>query len=197
MSHRKARLIAASRCRKGLSLLNRGPSTGKDTEMTKAETRSAEIAARALEGHRRWRGKMQTIPKCPVRGVEDFALWYTPGVAAAARVVAEDPAQASKLCGIIIPHEAETVNPLLGRSPSAQCVSLADSGSTDARESAESNSKRAATCRVKHAMRCARRSRLVLIGWRDPEPFKTIFASDSSVQNSLTVRRALSKAACG
>ena len=65
--------------------------------MSKAETRSAEIAVRALEGHRQWRGKMQTTPKCPVRGIEDFALWYTPGVAAVARVVAEDPAQSFDL----------------------------------------------------------------------------------------------------
>jgi malate dehydrogenase (oxaloacetate-decarboxylating) len=65
--------------------------------MSKSETRSADIAARALEEHRQWRGKMQTLPKCPVRGIEDFALWYTPGVAAAARAVAEDPAQSFAL----------------------------------------------------------------------------------------------------
>jgi malate dehydrogenase (oxaloacetate-decarboxylating) len=34
---------------------------------------------------------MQTLPKCPVRGFEDFAIWYTPGVAEASRAVAADP----------------------------------------------------------------------------------------------------------
>ncbi|MFC2968261.1 NAD(P)-dependent malic enzyme [Acidimangrovimonas pyrenivorans] len=65
--------------------------------MSQSETRSSEIAAQALDAHRRWHGKMQTLPKCPVRGIEDFALWYTPGVAAAARAVAEDPAQSFAL----------------------------------------------------------------------------------------------------
>lgn len=59
--------------------------------MTEAELRSAELARRSLEEHRRWRGKVQILPKCPVRGHADFALWYTPGVAAAARAVADDP----------------------------------------------------------------------------------------------------------
>lgn len=67
--------------------------------MSKAEARSLEIAARALEGHRRWHGKIQTIPKCPVTGIADFALWYTPGVAAAARAVAQDPMQSYELTG--------------------------------------------------------------------------------------------------
>jgi malate dehydrogenase (oxaloacetate-decarboxylating) len=34
---------------------------------------------------------MQTLPKCPVRGFEDFAVWYSPGVAAPARAIAADP----------------------------------------------------------------------------------------------------------
>ncbi len=66
--------------------------TGSD-----AETRSAALAERAVAEHRRWRGKIQTMPKCPLRGHEDFALWYTPGVAAAARAVAADPALAFEL----------------------------------------------------------------------------------------------------
>ncbi|MBI4304415.1 MAG: NADP-dependent malic enzyme [Chloroflexi bacterium] len=31
--------------------------------------------------HPFYRGKMQTMPKCAVRSFEDFAIWYTPGVA--------------------------------------------------------------------------------------------------------------------
>jgi malate dehydrogenase (oxaloacetate-decarboxylating) len=39
-----------------------------------------------------YRGKLQTVPKVPVRGLGDFALWYTPGVAAQSRAVAAQPA---------------------------------------------------------------------------------------------------------
>jgi malate dehydrogenase (oxaloacetate-decarboxylating) len=52
--------------------------------------RAARPAAEALRLHALCRGKMQTLPKCPVRGFDDFAIWYTPGVAAASRAVADD-----------------------------------------------------------------------------------------------------------
>ena len=35
----------------------------------------------AMKLHPFYRGKMQTIPKCCVRSFNDFAIWYTPGVA--------------------------------------------------------------------------------------------------------------------
>lgn len=37
--------------------------------------------------HRFYEGKMQVIPKCAIRSVDDFAIWYTPGVAAACREI--------------------------------------------------------------------------------------------------------------
>jgi malate dehydrogenase (oxaloacetate-decarboxylating) len=40
-----------------------------------------------VQRHRQFRGKVQTMPKCPVRGLADFAVWYTPGVAAACRAI--------------------------------------------------------------------------------------------------------------
>jgi len=48
-------------------------------------------AAEALRLHQRYRGKIQMMPKCPIRGREDFAVWYTPGVAAPCRAIVEDP----------------------------------------------------------------------------------------------------------
>ncbi len=45
----------------------------------------------ALRLHRECRGKIQTVPKCPMRGLEDLAVWYTPGVAAASRAIAAEP----------------------------------------------------------------------------------------------------------
>jgi malate dehydrogenase (oxaloacetate-decarboxylating) len=51
-------------------------------------TRPAEDAMRL---HPFYRGKMQTLPKCPVRGFGDFAIWYSPGVAAPCRAIQADP----------------------------------------------------------------------------------------------------------
>jgi malate dehydrogenase (oxaloacetate-decarboxylating) len=39
-----------------------------------------------------YRGKVQILPKCPVRGLGDLAIWYTPGVAAQCRAISADPA---------------------------------------------------------------------------------------------------------
>ena len=44
--------------------------------------------ALALEMHEKYRGKVQMLPKCAIRGLEDFAIWYTPGVAAPSREIA-------------------------------------------------------------------------------------------------------------
>jgi malate dehydrogenase (oxaloacetate-decarboxylating) len=41
----------------------------------------------ALRLHRFYRGKLQTALKCPIRGFDDFAIWYTPGVAAPCRAI--------------------------------------------------------------------------------------------------------------
>jgi malate dehydrogenase (oxaloacetate-decarboxylating) len=42
----------------------------------------------AVRLHAAYRGKVQTLPKCPLESMEDLAIWYTPGVAAASRAVA-------------------------------------------------------------------------------------------------------------
>ena len=53
--------------------------------------------ARAVELHRRYRGKVQTAAKVPMDDFADLAVWYTPGVAAASRAVAADPDQVYEL----------------------------------------------------------------------------------------------------
>jgi malate dehydrogenase (oxaloacetate-decarboxylating) len=47
--------------------------------------------------HRFYEGKMQVIPKCAIRSVDDFAIWYTPGVAAACREIQADPDRSFEL----------------------------------------------------------------------------------------------------
>ena len=53
--------------------------------------KAARASEEALRLHPFYRGKIQTMPKCPIRDFNDFALWYTPGVAAASRAVHADP----------------------------------------------------------------------------------------------------------
>ncbi len=45
----------------------------------------------AMNLHPFYRGKVQTAPKCPIRGLDDFAIWYTPGVATPCRAIHDDP----------------------------------------------------------------------------------------------------------
>jgi malate dehydrogenase (oxaloacetate-decarboxylating) len=48
-------------------------------------------AAEALRLHALYRGKIQVLPKCPIAGPADLAVWYTPGVAAPSCAIAADP----------------------------------------------------------------------------------------------------------
>ncbi len=53
-----------------------------------------DYAEKALTLHKEWNGKMNTVPKCPVKTREDLALAYTPGVAEPCKVIAEHPEEA-------------------------------------------------------------------------------------------------------
>ncbi len=48
-------------------------------------------AADAMELHPFYRGKVETMLKCCVRDFNDFAIWYTPGVAAPCKAIQADP----------------------------------------------------------------------------------------------------------
>ena len=45
----------------------------------------------ALSMHRFFEGKVQVMPKCAIRNTDDFAIWYTPGVASPCRAIQADP----------------------------------------------------------------------------------------------------------
>lgn len=45
---------------------------------------------KALELHKQWNGKIETVSKSPVKSREDLSLAYTPGVAEPCRVIAKD-----------------------------------------------------------------------------------------------------------
>ncbi len=40
--------------------------------------------------HKFYEGKMQVMPKCAITSPDDFAVWYTPGVAATCRIIQAD-----------------------------------------------------------------------------------------------------------
>jgi malate dehydrogenase (oxaloacetate-decarboxylating) len=48
-------------------------------------------ARESMRLHPFYRGKVQTLPKCAIRGLEDFAIWYTPGVAAPCMAIHANP----------------------------------------------------------------------------------------------------------
>ena len=47
----------------------------------------------ALAYHPFYEGKVQVMPKCAIRSPADFAIWYTPGVAANCRKIKENPSE--------------------------------------------------------------------------------------------------------
>ena len=55
--------------------------------LQKAQKPSAD----AMELHPFYRGKVETALKCVVRDLDDFSIWYTPGVAAPCKDIAANP----------------------------------------------------------------------------------------------------------
>ena len=47
--------------------------------------------------HKFYEGKMQVIPKCAIRSTDDFAIWYTPGVAVPCREIQANPDKSFEL----------------------------------------------------------------------------------------------------
>ena len=59
---------------------------------TEESLRKAFLPAQlALKYHPFYRGKIEIVPKCPIRSFDDFAIWYTPGVAEACNVIKANP----------------------------------------------------------------------------------------------------------
>ena len=68
-------------------MLKEKPNMNVDELLAKAKKPSAD----AMTLHPFYRGKIETTLKCTVRSFEDFAIWYTPGVAAPCRAINENP----------------------------------------------------------------------------------------------------------
>jgi malate dehydrogenase (oxaloacetate-decarboxylating) len=53
--------------------------------------KATKPSADAMKLHPFYKGKVETALKCTVRDFNDFAIWYTPGVAAPCKEIAADP----------------------------------------------------------------------------------------------------------
>jgi malate dehydrogenase (oxaloacetate-decarboxylating) len=62
----------------------------EEKELLKTANKSAELA---LEYHTRYQGKIDIGLKAPVRSYDDFAIWYTPGVAEPSRAIQKNRAR--------------------------------------------------------------------------------------------------------
>ncbi|HEV2519819.1 MAG TPA: NADP-dependent malic enzyme [Thermoplasmata archaeon] len=57
------------------------------------------LSERSARLARYYQGKIETVPKVPVRSLQDFSLWYTPGIAQVSREIAAEPDRAFELTG--------------------------------------------------------------------------------------------------
>lgn len=64
-----------------------------DRRMTKEELieKAERPAQDALKMHPFYKGKIEMVSKCVIRDVNDFAIWYTPGVAEPCKEIQKDP----------------------------------------------------------------------------------------------------------
>jgi len=53
--------------------------------------RANEPVHLAIPYHSFYAGKIESVAKCPVRSIDDFAIWYTPGVAEPCKAINQDP----------------------------------------------------------------------------------------------------------
>ncbi len=66
---------------------------GKKSTVEELLAKAKKPAKLALAYHPFYEGKVQVMSKCAIRSPYDFAIWYTPGVAASCRKIKEDPEQ--------------------------------------------------------------------------------------------------------
>ena len=81
--HRKQRLVHEPAERAHIA------ETRQAEPLTKGEPKE-ESSKKALAYSKFYGGKVGVAPKVPVRSLQDFSIWYTPGVAAVSRLIASD-----------------------------------------------------------------------------------------------------------
>ncbi len=71
----------------------RGRAPSPEAEQTEA------LSERAVRLAEFYQGKVETVPKVPVRSLADFSVWYTPGIAQVSREIARAPERSFDLTG--------------------------------------------------------------------------------------------------
>src|SRR5215471_583841 len=70
------------------------------TEDGRAEAAETEATGeRAVRLARYYQGKVEVVPSVPVRQLDDFSVWYTPGIAAVSEAIAKEPELSFELTG--------------------------------------------------------------------------------------------------
>lgn len=62
-------------------------------------SRTEDFNKKAIKYSEYYKGKIQVVSKVPVRKLEDFSVWYTPGVAAVSKKIAENTELSFELTG--------------------------------------------------------------------------------------------------
>ncbi|MHB8110388.1 MAG: NAD(P)-dependent malic enzyme [Syntrophorhabdaceae bacterium] len=64
-----------------------------DDKVTKEELleKARKPALDAMKMHPFYKGKIEIVPKCVIRDINDFAIWYTPGVAEPCKAIHKNP----------------------------------------------------------------------------------------------------------
>jgi malate dehydrogenase (oxaloacetate-decarboxylating) len=76
------------------------PPTPPSEETAESEASQTQaLSDRSVRLAEFYRGKIETVPKVPVRSLRDFSLWYTPGIAAVSREIEKDSVRAFDLTG--------------------------------------------------------------------------------------------------
>ena len=65
--------------------------TIEEMDLEDLQKKAEKPSQDALRLHPFYKGKMETTVKCTIRDIDDFAIWYTPGVAAPCRDIYENP----------------------------------------------------------------------------------------------------------
>ncbi|MGP8078184.1 MAG: NADP-dependent malic enzyme [Thermoplasmata archaeon] len=77
----------------------RKPRVAAPSLARRSEDATDQLGRRAVELSRFYGGKIETVPKVPVRSLHDFALWYSPGVAEVSRAIHREAELSFELTG--------------------------------------------------------------------------------------------------
>ena len=70
---------------------------GKEQHVEELLEKAQKPQEQAMKLHSFYRGKMESVPKCRVNDCNDFAIWYSPGVAAPCKAIAAEPERVYEL----------------------------------------------------------------------------------------------------